>query len=69
MARTGAASMENVNVRLPRAMVERADALVPLAGDAPELAMLPGVTRSDVLRLAVLRGLAVLEAELAGKAA
>lgn len=52
-----------INLRLPPALISRADALVSLAGAAPELAMAGTVTRSDVLRLAVLRGLADLEAE------
>lgn len=54
-----------INLRLPPALIARADALLPLAGEAPELAMAGTVTRSDVLRLAVLRGLAQLEVELA----
>lgn len=53
----------NTNVRLPLALVDRADRLLPLAVDAPELAMAGKVTRSDVLRLAILRGLTQLEAE------
>lgn len=60
-------SMENINVRIPPALIERTDALMPVASAAPELAMLVNVTRSDVLRLALLRGLAQLEAEYAGQ--
>ncbi len=52
-----------VNLCLPEAMVERADDLREALVNAPELAILPNVTRSDVLRLAVLRGLEVLERE------
>jgi hypothetical protein len=44
-------------------MIERADSLREALGEAPELATLPNVTRSDVLRLAVLRGLDTLERE------
>jgi hypothetical protein len=54
-----------LNLRVPPALLARAEALVPVAGAAPELGTLPSVTRADVLRLALLRGLAVLEAELA----
>ena len=64
MARACAAGMENINVRLPSAMVARADALLEVATAAPELATVGTATRSDVLRLALLRGLAVVEAEL-----
>jgi hypothetical protein len=53
----------SVNLRLPQHMLERADALLPHAARAPELATAPSVTRSDVLRLAILRGLQVLDDE------
>ncbi len=52
-----------VNLRLPKHMLERAEALRKCVVHAPELAILPNVTRSDVLRLALLRGLEYLEAE------
>jgi len=52
-----------VNLRLPHHMLERAEALRECLLQAPELAILPNVTRSDVLRLAVLKGLEQLEAE------
>lgn len=66
-----------VNLRLPRNLIERAEALRRDGLRAPELAILPSVTRSDILRLAVLRGLdqleeeyeAVVDAELARSAA
>ncbi len=51
----------SVNLRLPRRMLERADALREALVHAPELAILPSVTRSDVLRLCMLKGLEVLE--------
>lgn len=54
----------NTNVRLPVNLVNRVDRLLPTAAAAPELAMAGRVTRSDVLRLAILRGLDVLEVEL-----
>ncbi|MCZ7649606.1 MAG: ribbon-helix-helix domain-containing protein [Planctomycetota bacterium] len=59
-------SQTPVNVRLPDTMLARLDALAPLVGTAAELAMVDKVTRSDVLRLAVLKGLEQLEAEYAG---
>ena len=52
-----------VNLRLPKAMLERVDDLQDLVADAPELSTLPNITRSDVLRLIVLRGLEALEAQ------
>lgn len=54
-----------INLRLPEAMVTRADALVPRVSAASELATAMTITRSDVLRLAILRGLEALEGELA----
>ena len=54
--------LNSVNLRLPKHMLQRADSLRRVAEAAPELATLPNVTRSDVLRLAVLRGLEALEA-------
>lgn len=57
------ASHTPLTVRVPQALVDRLDALVPLLADAPELATAANVTRSDALRLCVLRGLEVLEAE------
>lgn len=54
----------NVSLRLPPPMVSRLDALVPQAAAAPELVTVGTPTRSDLLRVAVLRGLASLEAEL-----
>ncbi len=50
-----------LNLRLPRHMLERVEALCEVLDEAPELAVLPNVTRSDVLRLCVLKGLEVLE--------
>ena len=60
---TARENLNLVNLRLPRAMVERVDELQGLVSDAPELRTLPSVTRSDVLRLIVLRGLETLEAQ------
>jgi hypothetical protein len=50
-----------VNLRVPAHMLRRADALREAVAAAPELAVVPNVTRSDVLRLCMLRGLEVLE--------
>jgi len=53
-----------VNLRLPSSALARAEALVDdLAADSMLRASARGVTRSVVLRLAVLRGLDSLEAE------
>lgn len=60
------ATLRAIPVRLPEALVARLDALVPLLADEPELATKGNVTRSDALRLCVLRGLEVLEAEHGG---
>jgi hypothetical protein len=56
-------SLIALNLRVPRRMLDRVDALRDLVVDAPELAVLPNVTRSDVLRLCVLKGLDVLECQ------
>lgn len=60
-------ALRNANVRLPDAALERAVALVPKVAVSSELAAAGCVTRSDVLRLAVLRGLEQLEAEYGGQ--
>lgn len=56
-------SQTPVNIRLPDPMVQRADRLLPILRDRSDLATAIRVTRSDVLRLAILRGLDQLEAE------
>ncbi len=61
--------MQSVTLRLPAALVDRAEALVPRVGRLPELATLPSVTRSDVYRVALLRGLAALETTVGGEQA
>jgi len=61
------ATLHPIPVRLPEALVARIDALVPLLADEPELATKGTVTRSDALRLCVLRGLEVLERERRGE--
>lgn len=51
-------------LRLPESLLLRADALVEALVENGETAMLLGrLSRSSVLRLAVLRGLEVLEAQ------
>jgi len=52
-----------VNLRLPQHFLDLAEALMQAAQSAPELAILPTVTRSDVLRLCLLKGLEALEAQ------
>lgn len=54
---------QQITVRVPVAVVEAADALVDLLSE-PELPLL----RSDVLRLALARGVAVLREEASAKA-
>ena len=56
---------KHVNVRLPAAMVDRLDRLVPLVATDPRYRPFGSVTRSTVLRLAVEHGLGPLEAEYA----
>lgn len=48
-------------LRLPRSLAERADALIDLLSDDEETLLLGRASRSIVLRLAVLRGLELLE--------
>ena len=48
-------------LRLPSDLLERADALVERVAADPERAGTGMVTRSDVLRLALVRGLTTLE--------
>lgn len=56
-----------VSVRLPRDMLERAEALVASLRQNPDNVLL-GLSRATVLRLALQRGLAVLEEETQSKA-
>lgn len=51
-----------VSLRLPPAIVARAEALLAPLSEVPELQMLR-LERAAVIRLAIFRGLAVLEAE------
>jgi hypothetical protein len=51
------------SVRLPADLVRRLDALIPRLERVPALAALGPLTRSKVLRLALVRGVETLEVE------
>lgn len=51
------------SLRLPVELLERADALIPVMASWPEVGAHGRVSRSTVIRIALLRGLASLEAE------
>lgn len=55
-----------VSVRLPKEMLERAEALVATLRQNPDNVLI-GLSRATVLRLALQRGLALLEEETRGK--
>jgi hypothetical protein len=55
-------------LRLPREVLARAEALVPILAENPELRALGRLSKTAVLRLAVLHGLEVLEQRYRGKA-
>jgi hypothetical protein len=50
-----------VTLRLPKSLLARADALIPRLRDNSEILVVGRLSRSVVLRLAVLRGLEALE--------
>ncbi len=52
-----------ITLRLPQSLVDRADALIEPLAESEEALFLGRVSRSIVLRLAVLRGLEALEAQ------
>ena len=52
-----------VTLRLPQTLIDRADALIESLAREEEAVLLGRVSRSIVLRLAVLRGLEQLEAQ------
>lgn len=52
---------EQITFRLSTDMKQRIDALIPEIEKDPELAVLGTITRSKVVRLAILRGLGALE--------
>jgi len=55
------------SLRLPDEFIKRADALTKRMQDVPELVAMGTLDRSKVLRLAIAKGLAALEAEHSGK--
>ena len=50
-----------ISLRLPEELLERAEALIPALDHLGAMSSTGAVTRSDVLRLALVRGLAELE--------
>ena len=52
---------EQIIARFPAGTTERAEALMPVIGAAPQFVAIGKVTKSMVLRLALMEGLAVLE--------
>jgi putative intracellular protease/amidase len=54
-----------LSLRIPDSILARADELIPLLADDPDLSMIVGgkMTRSTVLRVAILRGIKALEAD------
>jgi hypothetical protein len=58
-----------ITLRLPQSLVDRADALINRLAQDEEALLLGRVSRSIVLRLAVLRGLEELEAQADKRAA
>ena len=57
-----------ITLRLPQSFVDRADTLIADLAVDEESLLLGRVSRSIVLRLAVLRGLETLEAQVASRA-
>jgi hypothetical protein len=57
-----------ITLRLPQSLVDRADALIDELAQDEEALLLGRVSRSIVLRLAVLRGLEQLEGQVNKKA-
>jgi len=64
---TTMAPNEPLMLRMPQALLDRAEALVPAVEASEVGAALGRVTRAAVLRMAIARGLAELEAEYLGK--
>ena len=57
-----------ITLRLPKSLVDRADTLIDQLAEDEEALLLGRVSRSIVLRLAVLRGLEALEGQVAARA-
>lgn len=66
MKRRQPAAMAQTTLRLPMALIERADALAGPLAALPAYAAEP-LDRSAILRIAIARGLAALEREAAKK--
>ena len=58
-----------ITLRLPQSFVDRSDALIDQLAEDEEALLLGRVSRSIVLRLAVLRGLEILEGQVATRSA
>ena len=68
MAKHAALSESPITLRLPTDILERLDAVAPAIGkDSDTAALLGGVSRSSVVRLAIVEGLRVLERRYRGK--
>jgi hypothetical protein len=52
-----------VTLRLPKSLLQRADALIPALRSNSDIFVVGRLSRSVVLRLAVLRGLEAMEAD------
>ena len=61
------ANEEQVSIRLPRELLERAGKLVPKLAADPRYVTIARVTKAWTLRLAMFRGIEDLEAELSAK--
>lgn len=58
-----------VTLRLPKSLLQRADALIPTLRSNGDIFVVGRLSRSVVLRLAVLRGLEAMESSAPAKAA
>lgn len=65
----GATVFQPFSLRLPQSVIDRTDSLAPKAARLPDFAALASVTRANLLRLAVVRGLDLLEAEIVARGA
>ncbi|MEY4577904.1 MAG: hypothetical protein RL701_2607 [Pseudomonadota bacterium] len=57
-----------VTLRLPKSLLQRADALIPTLRSNSDIFVVGRLSRSVVLRLAVLRGLEAMETQVPAKA-
>lgn len=58
-------NMQTLGIRIDQTTIDRADALQSFVATKPELRAMGRVSRASILRLAMLRGLEVLEADKA----